>query len=434
MQFNFSSFKKNSVSVLDKIHKLADKKGVSAYLVGGIVRDLLLKRPNLDLDIVLEGDAVRFAHELLKDLPQDKKTAPQLITYNQFGTATLDFSKFSIDFATARKESYPYPGALPIVEQGTIQDDLFRRDFTVNAMAIAIHKDQFGQLVDYYGGLDDLKNKKIRILHDKSFLDDPTRILRAVRFEQRLNFRIEQKTLALLKSALSQGYVETVKSARYFAEFIKILNEPFVRKYIQRLSELKGLNFLGRNFSLNVKLVSLLEQNRKVLPKNNYCFDDQQWLVYLMSFVDWRYWEGLEDKLKQFNLNKSNRKAVLESQNASQFIKKLQRINLAKNKIYRILKPLSYSVIVYMRLTTQSKLVRRRIDGFITKYSLITLSIDGNDLKRLGIAEDQKMGCILDILLNRKINGQIKTRSEELKEARRLQRKSMNELMAERNS
>src|SRR4030042_521069 len=163
----------------------ANKMGQEMFLVGGGVRDLFLGRPNFDLDLVIEGDAIKLAQELAKS------SRVKLIVHRCFGTAKLNFSDFTLDIAAARRETYSRPGALPDVQPGTINDDLFRRDFSVNAMALCLAPERFGELIDLYHGQDDIANRLIRVLHPNSFIDDATRIFRAIRYEQRLGFTLE---------------------------------------------------------------------------------------------------------------------------------------------------------------------------------------------------------------------------------------------------
>lgn len=211
-----------SFILVGSIGLLAQDHGVKAYLVGGPVRDLMLKLPNVDLDVTVEGNAIRLADSLADLYPGAKVTR-----YLAFKTATVLLPDGSlVDFATARKETYVRGGAFPAVEPSTIKDDLLRRDFTINAMAVAINPKTWGKLIDPFGGKKDLLAKRIRILHAKSFLDDPTRILRAARFKARLKFSIEAKTLKLLKSAIKIKVLDTITPQRYLKDFNKILKEP----------------------------------------------------------------------------------------------------------------------------------------------------------------------------------------------------------------
>ena len=181
--------------------------GYKLYIVGGLVRDLFLERTNLDLDLVVEGDAINLAQEMARTW-QGKLT-----THPRFGTAKLQWSNWSVDLATARAETYARPGALPTVKPGTISTDLVRRDFTINAMAVELNPGHFGELLDPHRGRDDLYGKRIRVLHDRSFIDDATRIWRALRYEQRLDFQIEPATLRLLKKDTAMLDIHFVSAA-----------------------------------------------------------------------------------------------------------------------------------------------------------------------------------------------------------------------------
>ena len=221
------------------IGRRADQEGLKAFLVGGIVRDLFLGRENRDIDVVVEGDAVGFAERIAAQRGLSVKT------HKRFGTATIGgWNNLHVDIVTARSEHYPYPGALPVVRKGILKDDIFRRDFTLNALAVCINRDGFGRLVDLCGGRQDLRKGLVRVFHDRSFFDDPTRILRAVRFEQRFGFRMAPKTLRLLKQAVADRADQTVSPPRYFQEFARGLAGDTAGKYIRRLWSLGALDFL----------------------------------------------------------------------------------------------------------------------------------------------------------------------------------------------
>lgn len=231
MQNLLSGLDERSLELVHSAGALAHMRDMKAYLVGGPVRDLMLKKPVVDLDITIEGKAINLAGDFATE------HAGQLVTYPAFKTATVTlFDDIAIDFVTARKEVYPRPGVFPVVTPSNIKDDLFRRDFTINAMAIALNPSLRGQLVDFFGGQEDLKGKKIRVLHAKSFLDDPTRILRAARFAGRLGFSIEEGTLSFLRAAIAQGAMATIKGQRYAKEIDKINKEDNKDEIMKRLA------------------------------------------------------------------------------------------------------------------------------------------------------------------------------------------------------
>jgi tRNA nucleotidyltransferase (CCA-adding enzyme) len=223
------------VKLLRSVAAEADRAQVALYIVGGFVRDLLLGRPSLDFDLVVEGDAIALARAV------SAAHGGRVTAHRRFGTAKwhldgLDFGLDSIDLVTARTEFYTHPTALPTVERGSIKLDLHRRDFTLNTLAVRLDGSHFGELHDYWGGVSDLRQKLIRVLHSLSFVDDPTRMLRAVRFEQRFGFSIEPRTLELLKAAL--GLLDRVSGDRIRHELENVFTEPAAEAMFSRLDEL----------------------------------------------------------------------------------------------------------------------------------------------------------------------------------------------------
>ncbi len=235
---------------------LAAEMGFCAYAVGGMVRDLFLERDTFDLDIVVEGEGIRFARSLAGRLQARVKG------YERFGTATITLPGGArVDVATARTESYDAPAALPRVTPGSIRDDLFRRDFTINAMALALAPGEFGRLLDEFGGVRDIQGRRIRVLHERSFVDDPTRIFRAVRFEARLGFRIVAADERRIGEALALSLLERLEEYRVAAELRLILGEPDPSRPLLRLAQLGVLEALegmrGRRRSLEKPLAKI---------------------------------------------------------------------------------------------------------------------------------------------------------------------------------
>ena len=217
------------------------------FAVGGFVRDMQLGEDNLDIDIVVEGDGLKLARKLTKDLNGS------LTVHKFFGTATINTyckntaklqntleQEIRIDIATARKEIYKHPADYPRVIFSTVEDDLGRRDFTINAMAVSLNRGSFGDILDPYNGRKDLKGGIIRVLHDNSFLDDPTRIFRAIRFEQRYSFKTDSKTMFLMKSAIQSGMLDRLSRQRIIKEKRLIKKEKSALKILARLEYLTG--------------------------------------------------------------------------------------------------------------------------------------------------------------------------------------------------
>ncbi len=223
-----------SMGIVESMRRMADASNVPAYLVGGGVRDLILGLPSVDLDFVFEGNGMRMAESFA--LLHPKST---LVRYPAFKTATVVLSKTSaVDFVTARKETYRYGGALPDVVPSGIKDDLFRRDFTINAIAVAINTKVWGKVVDPFKGAQDIASKNIRVLHAQSFIDDPTRIFRAIRLSVRLGFPIETATLGYLTKALATDVLSTIKEQRIQKEIDKIKKEQNPQAVFERMAAL----------------------------------------------------------------------------------------------------------------------------------------------------------------------------------------------------
>lgn len=266
-----------TVSLLREIGKLAFQRGMTAYAVGGFVRDLLLGTPTLDIDIVVEGNGIVFAEELAQLWQAD------LTIHERFLTATLrwqqpstclpvspsipkpfcTFTLSRLDIATARRERYLQPAALPEVEPANIPEDLHRRDFSINAMAICIAPDRFGELVDPTGGFLDLQKGIIRVLHEKSFIDDPTRIFRAVRYEQRFGFKIERKTLKLICQARDKSILTKLTRDRIKHELWRILQERNPVKPLRRLKQLGILALVAPEIRITPRRLEWMERTGK---------------------------------------------------------------------------------------------------------------------------------------------------------------------------
>jgi len=405
--------------------QIASRLNYKIYLVGGIVRDLILGRKNLDLDIVVEGNAVKLAEKIAQ------ASSSQFRAHKFFGTATVFFDKFKIDFATARKESYPKKGALPRVSFSNLKDDLFRRDFTINTLAVSLNKENYGKLIDFYNGLSDLKKGLIRVLHEESFLDDPTRIFRAIRFEQRFKFSIEKNTLFLLKEARERKALSWIDEHRIRNEIFLILKEENPYPYLRRINELLGFSFLDPDLKYLKKKDLLLLRRIKKAIKFYYQFSFLPPLnipiVYLLGIFNslplLKIFVKLPIFLKNFGLKKIERKIMEQTFYYRDKIKRLKSEKLDKVKIYQIFKPLSCESIVFYYAYFKDRKIRKAIRIYFTELFSLKLLTKGEDLKRLGIRPFKKYGEYLEKLLYQKIKLGLKTKEEELNELKRLIKK-----------
>jgi tRNA nucleotidyltransferase (CCA-adding enzyme) len=377
----------------------AAKRGRRVYLVGGVVRDLLLGYPNFDLDLVVEGDAVKLAQQVAET------SQAKLLAHHRFGTAKLRYENFTLDLATARKETYAKPGALPMVTPGILKDDLIRRDFSINAMAISLASNDYGELVDPHYGKSDLAHRLIRILHPGSFGDDATRILRAIRYEQRLGFELETQTAQLLKRDISM--LDTISGDRIRHELELIFKEKQPELVIKRLAELgvlqrispllKGDGWLAEKFD---KARRLKKPNQ--LPSLYFCL-----LVYSFSEKD------IEQFLVRLNISAKLSRAMRDTLRLKTSLPLLDKPSLKPSEIYYLLREYEPVAIQANAIASESPMIHRSLQLFLTKLRYVRTALNGEELKRLGISAGPEMGKALQILHKAKLDGEVRTRADE---------------------
>ncbi|MBL7224545.1 MAG: CBS domain-containing protein [Desulfobacteraceae bacterium] len=398
------------IKLLKEFGHIADMLGYNAYLVGGLVRDIFLKHKNLDVDIVVEGDGIKFAQEFARN------HEARVRSHRKFGTAVLIFPDgFKVDVATARIEYYESPGAPPIVETSSLKLDLYRRDFTINTLAIKLNKRHYGTLIDYFGAQKDIKEKVLRVLHNLSFVEDPTRMLRAVRFEQRFGFKIGKLTLALLKNAAKMNWVETLASHRIFLELKLILKEQEPSSTIRRMNKLKLLKFISPDVKLTENIQDLLEEINKVIAWYN--------LLYLEEpFEPWKlYWYGLTSQLnaKAFEkLTKDmgiNRKMALQRKSGDRLLNSLFKFDGTNYQLYTLLLPYDTETLLYLMARAKTEKMRRLISFFFTKLKGKKALVDGKELLQIGLKSGPVFREVFDSLLEARLNNLTKTRDDEIR-------------------
>ncbi|MDD5069706.1 MAG: hypothetical protein PHV17_03160 [Candidatus Omnitrophica bacterium] len=417
MKNKFKKLSQETQDFLKVISSLASKMNVSIYLVGGVVRDMMIGKGHFDLDILVEGDAIAFAKKVSDHYDLSCKK------HHAFGTATVYFENYKIDFATARKETYSKSGALPKVKASTLQDDLARRDFTINAMAVSLNKNDYGKIIDLYGGQKDLKASLIRVLHDQSFMDDPTRIFRAIRFEQRLSFSLEKNTLKLLKAAVKNNALALVNPHRIREELILLLSENIPDRVIKRVSSLLGLNFIAKGLILKPAALTLITEISKVLKFYDRKFKKNRvlktWILHLAALIIDLPLKSVEGFLEDFGFKKGERIIILSIKENYLKIKKLN----AKTKphvIYQTFDPLSFETIVFFYASFPKGSVRKQIEDFLDDLVHVRVLIKGNDLKCLGITPFSIYNELLEKLLLAKMDNNLKTKEDELEEVERI--------------
>jgi tRNA nucleotidyltransferase (CCA-adding enzyme) len=387
------------VSFIRKAGDLAQREQEMLYLVGGVVRDILLNRVNLDLDLVVEGDAINLAKRLADINRATIKTHPR------FGTAKLQWHDRSIDVAMARAESYDTPGALPRVKPGTIEDDLARRDFTINAMAIELNPRHFGELLDPHSGKSDLNAGLIRVLHEKSFIDDATRIWRALRYEQRLDFHIEPKTLRLLKRDINK--LSTISGTRIRRELERILEEELPEKVLRRADELGVLRILHPALKGDKWLSETF-----ALAGERYDPDPPP-LLYL-ALLSYRLTEkDTEQLISYLKLPKSTTQVLHDTQAIKVMLQELAVPGLAPSRIYELLHGHSTISLIASALAVEATAAAENIALYLDILKNARPLLTGKDIMRLGVPEGPRVKEALLMLREAKLDGKIDTRKDE---------------------
>jgi tRNA nucleotidyltransferase (CCA-adding enzyme) len=395
------------------VGEVADKAGFPVYLVGGIVRDLLLRVPNLDIDIVVEGDGITFAGMLVK------KTGGRLKTHQKFGTAVVLLPNgLKIDIATARIEFYKSPAALPTVELSSIKKDLYRRDFTVNTLAVRLNRARFGELLDFFGGLRDIKDRTIRVLHSLSFVEDPTRVLRAVRFEQRFDFRLSKHTQNLIKTAVSMKLFHRLTGVRFYAELVLMFSEAEPLKLLKRMQELDLLKFIHPGMKTTMEVERLFNAINETLTWFRLLYLDlkvENWFVYFLGLFDQLKPAAIEEALERLSAPVRIRERIKESR--KRYTETLYRFSkepdLPASRVYDLLRPLDSETLLLVMAKANKDKAKKYISLYLTHLRDVKIALTGDDLKAMGLPPGPRYKRILAELLDAKLDGVIQNREQE---------------------
>lgn len=402
------------LEILKDAGKTADALGVKTYAVGGFVRDLLLRRENLDVDIVVEGgDGIAFAEEFAS------KRGLRVRPHSRFKTAVVIFPDgFKIDVATARLEYYERPGALPTVEASSLKLDLYRRDFIINTLAIELNSKRFGELVDFFGGERDIKEKTIRVLHNLSFVEDPTRALRAVRFAEKFGFRLERHTANLMKNAVKLDIFSGLKGPRLLEELRNILEEETASKSVSALSGLGLLGLIHKDITWDHDRELFFERTREAIVWHRLLYTKdkvEEWLPLFLALTDTLKEEDLLALVKRFSISGKKKIGVIEARGEG--LKALNRINAglaAKNSgLYELLHNIPLEVILYLIAKTEKDSSRRALSVYVTKSRHMDTVLKGSDIREMGIKEGRAIGEVLKDIFTRRLDGQVATRADE---------------------
>lgn len=393
---------------------LADALGYHAFLVGGFVRDLLLRNENNDIDIVIEGDGILFAEEMAK------RFGVKVRQHKEFATAKIIYPDgFRIDIATARLEYYRAPAALPVVEHSSLKLDLHRRDFTINTLAISLNKNIFGQLIDFFGAQRDIKEKTIRVLHSLSFVEDPTRVFRAIRFEHRFGFQIGKHTMNLIKNAIKMNFLSKLRGKRISIELSHIMREDAPEKVLKRLQELDLMRFISPYLTFDKEKERLFHRMHTVLQWYELLYQGKPCdtlAFWVLGLVDPMTFPQIEDFCRRTEMTESFKRRTLEnSERLRSAMMKLPSAmhTMTTSEIYNLLEPLSQEVKLFIMAKTKSEEVKKAISNYITYKDVMKPVFTGKDLKKLGIKEGPVYKAILERLKGAKIDLNLRTKEEE---------------------
>jgi len=409
---------------LRRLGEVADELGLPVYAVGGFVRDLLLGIDNLDIDITVEGDGIFFAERFAEHYPC------RVRSHQKFGTAVLVFPDGGkIDVASTRLEYYESPGALPTVERASLRHDLYRRDFTINTLALCINSEKFGRLTDHFGGQQDIQERTVRVLHNLSFVEDPTRVFRAIRFEQRLGFHIAPHTEKLIRSAVRMHLLDKLGGERLFSELVQILREKEPLAAIGRMSVLGLLPFIHPTLKLVPATERVLREAGQVMAWFRLLYLDdpcEQWQVYLLALF-----EGL----KQDEFADACRRLAVPGRFASQLHSQRSQVHKTLDAVKRRLKhssavrnselfawfnSFSLEMLLYLAARASGEQIRRFVSIYLTRLRGITPLLGGDDLRELGLPPGPVFGRIKQRLLQARLDGEVQSREDELALARSL--------------
>jgi tRNA nucleotidyltransferase (CCA-adding enzyme) len=408
--------------ILRDLGQVGTELDLPVYAVGGFVRDLLLNIENEDVDVTVEGDGILFADTFAR------KFGCRCKGHEKFGTAVIIFPDgFKIDVASTRLEYYASPGALPTVERSSLKMDLYRRDFTINTLAISLNSPAFGQLIDFFGAQKDLQDRVIRVLHNLSFVEDPTRVFRAIRFEQRLDFRIAKHTENLIKNAVKMNFLDKLGGKRLLAELIHILREKDPLRGVERMTSLGLLRFIHPELHLIPETRRVIEEAKKTITWFELLFLEwhyEKWAVFFLALCNPLTNEQFWGTCTRLSVNEHYKEKLFDSRKMGGIILEAMERSVSRQKqilrsdIYRWLKELPVEILLYMMSRTRSEEVKRFISLYFTQLRNVRCLITGEDLKALGVPEGPRFREILDAVLDDRLNGLAATREDELRIAR----------------
>jgi len=400
--------------LLTDIGLAGDQLGMDVYVVGGFVRDLMLDRPIEDVDIVVEGNGITFARHFAKT------RGGRVHPHHKFNTAVIVLEdNFKVDVASARREYYTMPAALPIVENSSIKLDMARRDFTINTLAIALNPAIYGILIDYFGAGRDLKDKTIRIIHNLSFVEDPTRIFRAIKFSNRFGFNIGKVTFTLIKNALKIDTFKHLSGLRVLSELKQIFGEQDPIPAIKTMAEYGIDKVIHKELSVTPKTYELFEAVNKTLTWHDLLYVDDaypRWAVYFMAWLNRHPFRVCNEILNRLMVPLKERQILMDRRYKVENRLSLIESNfpITRQEMYWALINFKTECLLYMMALSKNEEIQKAISNFYTHHRHVSTIIKGRDLLAIGIRPGPIYTKILNLILNEKLDEKLTTRKEEL--------------------
>ncbi len=395
-----------------EIGRVAAAKNMVAYAVGGCVRDLFLDRANFDLDFVVEGSALDLADALESAYPSRFQVAAK---HDRFQTATLIFQgaiKREVDLSTARTEFYEFPAALPTVEASVLEQDLFRRDFTINALAICLSPANFGEVEDFFNGISDLEAGAIRILHPFSFIEDPTRIVRAARFASRLGFNIEPETKQQAERAIGMGIFDNLGGFRLKEELKLILMSPERLQALDLLNSLGGdLRYLATELVYDHRTRIVLRRAERLLRRYKL---RREWIVYLGLLLSRLKAPDLSATMDRLFVSNEDKESIAAGIELPQQFGTLREMPSRKHIYAQLQGHSEPTLAIAACLAAPGSSLRRSIKLYLEELRNVRVSVSGNDLLKMGFPQGPQIKEALCRLQEERLDGNISCQEDEI--------------------
>jgi tRNA nucleotidyltransferase (CCA-adding enzyme) len=390
------------------------------YLVGGAVRDLLLHERTIDIDVAVEGDGIAFAQELARRLGGHLRAHPKFRTAVVVAAEADGGEGLRVDVASTRSEFYQAPATLPVVEHAPLRSDLARRDFTMNAMAVSLRAEDFGTLHDYFGGLRDLGARRIVVLHNLSFIEDPTRIFRALRYEARYGLRMDAHTYNLALACSHMDLVGDLSSARLRDELVLLLREPRVDHAIQRMHELGVGRAVHPRLTTGATTRGLLRAAEGRWRRYGLAAEVPLWRLRLVWLLRNLSPEEITAWAERMTFRRDDRVVLEAAMVVGRRLRERLAAGMSEADLWEAASGQPVEALVVAMVLDEGGSVERRVAHYLAHTRNVALHIGGHDLLAIGFKPGPGLGAVLHTLMRMKLNGMLTTRADEIEAARRL--------------